>query len=714
MERLLDDANELNEKQGIYTEYSLNSYADIVDAIHVVQTEMGITGTTAAEASSTIQGSLSSAKAAWKNLITGIADENQNLDKLVNNFVDSVDTAADNIIPRIEAALDGVGTLVEKMVPKLMERLPKLVNNSLPKLIKSGTTVFTSIIDGIKDSAPEILQGLINTASTFLTDALPNIVGAASDLLSTLIAEIPDVITGLLSSIPEAVSGIVNELVTMEAPLTGLAQELANSTAGVLSLSDAAAQLEPDLEYMSSLVNDNGETFDSLSGKVDGAADSITTVLSEALKKNGELTDADMEKIREYAKELDLLTQQENEFYARVQEIEYTKTGQEGISSLEEATQAYADAQAAYEAAVSSAEENYETELSSAIAVREAGDEETYNQMVEDAKATYDAATQAAEGWLSKSVEQIYELSKGWTDVDTSGFDAITQRMEQFNTDSENMLQENAGAWQDWYNGEIASVSAELSEMLGNLDIETANTLMQLASTLTENGGQVDEATAQMINSIFTAMESMPTEMETEARGLLTGLCAGLADPDGLLENAANQSLTELIGNMRTVLGVEGGVSKETKTTGKYMVAGLQQGIEENWPALESNWLSKVNDLVTKANAALGVESPSKVLARTGGFMAQGLGVGWDNEFGDVEKQITADLSRVAQSDSTMAAYTSSMVGGIVNGISSLSAAQNGGTYNINLVCDGEAIAKVTFDPLKDYAKANGTPIVAV
>lgn len=101
MQRLIDDANALNAAQGNLTNYSIDSYADIVSAIHDVQTEMGITGTTAKEASTTIQGSLSAMKSAWTNLLTGIGDDSQDLDKLINNFVDSTGTAAENILPRL-------------------------------------------------------------------------------------------------------------------------------------------------------------------------------------------------------------------------------------------------------------------------------------------------------------------------------------------------------------------------------------------------------------------------------------------------------------------------------------------------------------------------------------------------------------------------------------------------------------------------------------
>lgn len=112
MQRLIDDANALNAAQGKYTNYSIESYADIVSAIHDVQVEMGIYGTTADEASTTIQGSVSSMKAAWSNLLTGIADDNANFKTLTEQFVDSLVTVGENIIPRINIIIQGLTQLI--------------------------------------------------------------------------------------------------------------------------------------------------------------------------------------------------------------------------------------------------------------------------------------------------------------------------------------------------------------------------------------------------------------------------------------------------------------------------------------------------------------------------------------------------------------------------------------------------------------------------
>lgn len=152
MERLLADAEKFS---GI--KYNIESYADVIDAIHVIQTEMGVTGTTAKEAASTISGSLGMMKSSWQNLITGIADDTQDFDSLVNNFVDSVDTVAQNIMPRVEQAMSGVGKLVEKLVPTIIERIPDLLENTLPALTESALKVLGTIGQALIDNSDQLL-----------------------------------------------------------------------------------------------------------------------------------------------------------------------------------------------------------------------------------------------------------------------------------------------------------------------------------------------------------------------------------------------------------------------------------------------------------------------------------------------------------------------------------------------------------------------------
>ena len=167
MQRLLADADALNAKQGIYTKYSIDSFSDIVQAIHVVQTEMGITGTTADEAASTIQGSTASMRSAWENLLTGIADPEQNFQGLMDDFVNSFVTAGNNIIPRIKqivpTLIDGLSEIVTQLAPYVSS-----VIMELEPTVEEG---LQALFGGLSSVASE-LQPIVADVFSFLGDAI--------------------------------------------------------------------------------------------------------------------------------------------------------------------------------------------------------------------------------------------------------------------------------------------------------------------------------------------------------------------------------------------------------------------------------------------------------------------------------------------------------------------------------------------------------------
>ncbi len=172
MERLIEDANKLKKANGETANLSIKSFADIVEAIHLVQTEMGITGTTAKEASTTIQGSVGAMKAAWTNLMVGVADDTQDFDKLVDNFVTSTATAASNILPRLETILAGTGQLITKLAPVIEAAMPVLVQSVLPAVIDAGISLISAFAGAIVSSGPALIQTAMDAIHTVLTNAL--------------------------------------------------------------------------------------------------------------------------------------------------------------------------------------------------------------------------------------------------------------------------------------------------------------------------------------------------------------------------------------------------------------------------------------------------------------------------------------------------------------------------------------------------------------
>lgn len=193
MQRLLDDANKLNAAQGNYTKYSIDSYADVVSAIHDVQNAMGITGTTSKEASTTIQGSVNATKSAWSNLVTGIADDNANFGQLISNFVDSATTAASNIIPRIEVALNGAVKLIESLVPPIMAELPGLIETVLPQLAQSAVNIVQTLVTGISANAAQLIDSAIQIITVLgngIYQMLPTVAQSALQIVLTLVSKL--------------------------------------------------------------------------------------------------------------------------------------------------------------------------------------------------------------------------------------------------------------------------------------------------------------------------------------------------------------------------------------------------------------------------------------------------------------------------------------------------------------------------------------------
>lgn len=213
MERLLADAEKIS---GI--EYDISSYADITEAIHVVQTEMGITGTTAEEAASTIQGSLSTMKGAWANLLTGLADENADFDALMGNFVESVVTVGENLMPRIETTIQGIAKLVSSASKTIIPLAIKTLMKELPNVVRAGADVLIALIDGIVDNIDLIVDSALEIV-TVLTDTLLTeemifkLVDAGIKLVIGIVNGLAQAAPQLAAKAPDLIVAVVDALV---------------------------------------------------------------------------------------------------------------------------------------------------------------------------------------------------------------------------------------------------------------------------------------------------------------------------------------------------------------------------------------------------------------------------------------------------------------------------------------------------------------------
>lgn len=239
MQELLDKAREISGFK-----YDISSYADIVEAIHVIQTEMhisGITaeeaaeavrngtmteaeafaamGTTAKEAATTIQGSLSMTKSAWQNLLVGIADENADFDALVVNLIDSATMAGKNLIPRIEQVIGGIGNGVEKLLPIILDNVPKAISRAAPGILNAlknlGVIVFNSVQNLLTNTDWNALGK--NIADGFKRIDWISVFAGATQIIGNALIAAFDIISGIAENINwlELFDGIYNSLIAV-------------------------------------------------------------------------------------------------------------------------------------------------------------------------------------------------------------------------------------------------------------------------------------------------------------------------------------------------------------------------------------------------------------------------------------------------------------------------------------------------------------------
>lgn len=198
MERLLKDAQKIS---GV--KYDISNLNDVYNAIHVIQGELGITGTTAKEASTTIQGSVSAMKSAWQNMLTGIADDNADFEGLVGNLVESIGIAAENIMPRVRIIIDGIVALLPQLAEKIIEHLPEIMD--------AGSEIITQLIDSLTTFAPDVGYSafyIIESLLTGILNNLPTIMQAGIELLTELI-------NGISQTLPNLIPVAINSLITL-------------------------------------------------------------------------------------------------------------------------------------------------------------------------------------------------------------------------------------------------------------------------------------------------------------------------------------------------------------------------------------------------------------------------------------------------------------------------------------------------------------------
>lgn len=217
MARLINDSGVLGDSIKV-DEKTVNSvsFDKMIEAIHKVQTDLDITGTTSKEAATTVSGSLGSVKAAWANLMAGMGDKNADLKNLIKEMVNTVKTFAKNIMPVIKQALSGVTTLISELAPDIAAELPQLVSDLLPQLIEAGTQIFQALVKGISDNIGTITQAAITAITTIATALIQNtgpLVQSLATIITTIAQALPTILPDLINAIVEQIPTVIQAVI---------------------------------------------------------------------------------------------------------------------------------------------------------------------------------------------------------------------------------------------------------------------------------------------------------------------------------------------------------------------------------------------------------------------------------------------------------------------------------------------------------------------
>ena len=323
MQELLDKAQEIS---GI--EYDISSYSDIVEAIHVVQTEMGITGTTAKEAAETLQGSFAMTKTSWENLVAGLSNPDADLGKLIDDFVSSAEKALENLLPIVERTLGSLSRLVVKFLPEVIQKIaddaPRIVEEllntvtgvlgeltkpeTIEKLMGAVLKLVGIVAEMLVKFAPQIVKAVVQIVTT-ITKALPEMIKSIDwnevmNMLMEVVDVLGDALVDLIPALIEGVMTIIDKIIEFTTnpenaeKIIGMTYKIILSVAaGLLA---AVPQLLTGIGKIIGTVIDNIVNTDYTKLAQD-LLDNIGKALEQAAKKLAEWWDGWAQEIGKYA-----------------------------------------------------------------------------------------------------------------------------------------------------------------------------------------------------------------------------------------------------------------------------------------------------------------------------------------------------------------------------------------------------------------------------
>lgn len=279
LERLLSDAEKFSAAQGKVRDFSVDSYSDIVEAIHIVQDEMGITGTTAEEAATTIEGSVNMAKAAWENWLAGLGNEDADMEGLTDQLVQSVVTAGENIVPRVGQIMTTLGQTVADYAPGVGLYLRNALINVLPEAVQGPMRDAFAGVDKVVGKLESVFNDNLKPAA----DAADSVFSAISSGVKTFGDSVNDLVLPAIDQLSPAFEDFFGAIQTAQPLLEFIANIIGVGLAAAISV--AIKLFAAITEVVAFVITGFAQLYEDISGFVTGVVQFFTVDLPNAINK---------------------------------------------------------------------------------------------------------------------------------------------------------------------------------------------------------------------------------------------------------------------------------------------------------------------------------------------------------------------------------------------------------------------------------------------
>ena len=277
LERLLSDAEKFSAAQGKVRDFSVDSYSDIVEAIHIVQDEMGITGTTAEEAATTIEGSVNMAKASWENWLAGLGNEDADMEGLTDQLVGSVVTAGENIIPRVGQIMTTIGQTVADYAPNVGRYLSIALISVMPEAVQGPMYEAFAGVNNVIDK----LAGVFNDNLKPAADAADSVFSAISVGVTAFGNAVNDLVLPAIDTLSPAFNDFFGAIQTAQPLLEFIANIIGVGLAAAIST--AIKLFAAITEVVAFVITGFAQLYEDISGFVTGVVQFFTVDLPNAI-----------------------------------------------------------------------------------------------------------------------------------------------------------------------------------------------------------------------------------------------------------------------------------------------------------------------------------------------------------------------------------------------------------------------------------------------